>query len=66
VLQGTLDPRVNDAGWERMRALSLSLGRVVRHGEKQYQLWGVTPRGAICFDGYVLRTFDHVAVAPAT
>ena len=66
VLQGVLDPRIDDAGWERMRELSISLGRVVKHDGKQYQLWGITPRGAICFDGFVLRTFDYVAVEPAT
>jgi hypothetical protein len=51
-----------DWGWERMRIAGARLGTIVSDGRKQYQLWGVTPRGAICFDGQVLRTFDLAEV----
>jgi hypothetical protein len=51
-----------DCGWERMRLAGTRLGDIVSDGRKQYQLWGVTPRGAICFDGQVLRSFDLAEV----
>jgi hypothetical protein len=66
VLQGALDPRFDDREWERIRELSQSLGRLVTDGSKQYQLWGITPRGAICFNGYVLRTLEFEEVTPAS
>lgn len=65
ILQGALKPDLDDAGWDQMRDLSRSLGKSVTDGTKQYQLWGITPRGAICFDGYVLRTLEHQEVRPA-
>lgn len=51
-------PRDTDDGWDRMRRAAAHLGRTVSDGQKQYQLWGITPRGGICFDGKVLRTLD--------
>lgn len=64
VLKGALSPGLDDAGWGRMRDLSRHLGCQVTDGTKHYQLWGITPRGAICFDGYVLRTLEIQEVTP--
>jgi hypothetical protein len=64
VLKGALDPHLDDSGWERMRAISQLLGGTVTDGTKHYQLWGITPRGAICFDGYVLRTLEFEDISP--
>ncbi len=50
--------RDTNDGWDRMRRASPHLGNTVSDGQKQYQLWGITPRGGICFDGKVLRTLD--------
>jgi len=51
-----------DCGWARMSLAGSRLGGIVSDGRKQYQLWGITPRGVICFDGQVLRTFDLTEV----
>ena len=45
-------------GWSRIRTFGSRLGESVSDGARRYQLWGVTPRGAICFDGTVFRTLD--------
>lgn len=51
-------PLPDKEGWSSLRQFGLHLGDTVTANGKPYQLWGVTPRGAICFDGTILRTLD--------
>lgn len=53
-----------DLGWTRLRELGAQLGNEVEAGGRRYQLWGLTPRGAILFDGKVLRTLALEYVRP--
>ena len=48
--------------WRSYRILGARLGDQVTVGGARYELWGVTPRGAICWDGYSLRTFEPEVV----
>lgn len=47
-----------DDGWDRLKRSGARLGETVTDGKNKYQLWGITPRGAICFNGRVFRTIS--------
>lgn len=44
--------------WGPMNRLSGLFGKQVRIGDCTFQLWGLTPRRAVCWDGYNLRSFE--------
>ena len=44
--------------WEGIRRVGSRLGDVVRVDGRRFQLWGVTPGGAICWDGCGFTTVN--------